>query len=91
VASTDTTPPSVQITSIGYDGEFLTVTVSATDAGGVTRVELYIETLKATDSSAPYASRFNARPLSWGIHTVQAKAYDNAGNSSISAPTTFTK
>jgi Bacterial Ig domain len=67
VASTDTTPPSVQITSIGYDGKFLTVTVSATDAGRVSRVELYIDgTLKATDSSAPYASRLNARPLSWG-------------------------
>jgi hypothetical protein len=92
VASTDTTPPSVQITSIGYDGKFLTVTVSATDAGRVSRVELYIDgTLKATDSSAPYVSRLNARPLSWGIHTAQAKAYDNAGNSSISAPTTFTK
>jgi chitinase len=91
VASTDTTPPSVQVTSTGYDGKFLTVAVAATDAGGVSRVELYIDgTLKETDSSAPYTFRFNTRPWS-GSHTVQAKGYDSAGNSSVSAPTTFTK
>jgi hypothetical protein len=92
VASTDTTPPSVEVTSIGYDGKFLTVTVSATDADGVSRVELYIDgALKSTDSSAAYTFRLNTRPWPQGSHTVQARAYDNAGNSSISAPTTFTK
>ena len=92
VASTDTTPPSVQITSVGYDGKFLAVTVSATDAGGVSRVELYIDgKLNTTDSSAPYTFRVNAKPLSRGNHGIQAKAFDKAGNNSVSAPTTFTK
>jgi thermitase len=92
VASTDTTAPSVQITSIGYDGKFLTVSASATDASGISSVQLYIDgALKATDSSAPYIFKLNARSLSSGTHTIHAKSFDKAGNSSVLASGSFTK
>jgi hypothetical protein len=89
---TDTTPPTVSITSPA-DGQTIwggtTVTVAAWDDVGVTQVSLYIDgVLYATDSSSPYAFTFNAKKLSKGTHTLTAKARDAAGNFATSAAVT---
>jgi subtilisin family serine protease len=93
ISSPDVTPPTVQITTLTYDGRFLNVTGAATDTQtGVTRVELWLDgALKATDTSSPWTYKLNTRQLPKGSHTVQLKAYDGAGNMGLSSPATFTK
>jgi len=93
IASADTTPPSVQITSIAYGSKTLTVTASASDSqSGVAKVELYIDgALKATDTVGPWSFKVNSKPFSRGTHSVVIKAYDNAGNVGTSSASTFTK
>jgi hypothetical protein len=39
----------------------------------------------------PWNFKINVRTLSKGTHSVQAKAYDGAGNSALSNIMTFTK
>jgi thermitase len=92
VASADTTPPSVQITSVAVDSKNLSVTASVSDAqSGVAKVELYVDgALKATDSAAPWTFKINIKPLSRGTHSIVTKAYDRAGNSRTSTAS-FTK
>lgn len=82
---TDATPPVVSITSPSngatVSGNKLTISVNASDSSGISRVELYVDgQLKSTITSAPYT--FNQNPRNWtaGAHTLQAKAYDGAGN-----------
>jgi hypothetical protein len=93
VVSVDTTPPSVQITSVASGSKNLTVTTSASDSqSGVAKVELYIDgALKVTNTVAPWSFKVNSKPFSRGTHSVVAKAYDNAGNVGTSSPSTFTK
>jgi len=93
VVSVDTTPPSMQITSVSADSKNLTVTASVTDTqSGVAKVELYVDgALKATDTAAPWSFKINAKPLSRGSHSLFAKGYDKAGNVSTSSAVTFTK
>jgi thermitase len=91
----DTTPPTVAITSpIGGTtvSTNQTVTVSASDNRGVTKVELYVDgVLKETDTSAPWSFRVNTRQWAPGNHTLVAKAFDAAGNSSLSSAVTVRK
>jgi len=80
----DTVPPSVSITApaagAAVSGQ-LSVTAAASDNVGVARVELYADgALKATDSAAPYSFTLDTALLSNGAHSLQAKAYDAAGN-----------
>ena len=93
VVSVDTTPPSMQITSVSADSKNLTVTASVTDTqSGVAKVELYVDgALKATDTAAPWSFKINAKPLSRGSHSLFAKGYDKAGNVATSSAVTFTK
>jgi hypothetical protein len=39
----------------------------------------------------PWNFSLNLRSLSSGAHTLQVRAWDAAGNSALSAPTTYTK
>ena len=90
----DTTAPTVQLTSAVYDGSrWLTANVSASDTqNGVAKVELYIDNiLKSTLTAAPWSFKVNVRTLAKGTHSVQAKAYDGAGNSALSNILTFSK
>jgi hypothetical protein len=92
---TDTTPPTVSITS-PVDGQTLwsgtNVMVVAWDDVGVTQVSLYIDgVLYGTDSSAPYTFSFNAKKLSKGTHALTAKARDAAGNSATSTAVTVNR
>jgi hypothetical protein len=92
---TDTTPPTVSITS-PVDGQTLwsgtNVMVVAWDDVGVTQVSLYVDgVLYGTDSSAPYTFSFNAKKLSKGTHALTAKARDAAGNSATSTAVTVNR
>ena len=92
----DTQAPTVSITSAAATGASggskLNVSVSASDNVSVVKVELYLDnSLVGTDTATPYSFSVNTRKLSSGTHTLQAKAYDGAGNSALSSPVTFTK
>jgi thermitase len=88
----DTTAPTVAITSTSMSNNKLFVSVSATDNVAVAKVELYVDgKLVGTKTAAPYTYAVNLNSLAPGTHTVQAKAYDNVGNTSLSAPVSFTK
>jgi hypothetical protein len=80
----DTTPPVTAITSPTNNAgvvNTITVTSTATDAVGVTKVELYVDgILKGTDSSSPYSFSVNTQQLTSSTHNFQTKAYDAAGN-----------
>ena len=68
-----------------------TITASATDNVGVTKVEFSVDgKLVATDTSAPYSTSWNAAAATFGTHTLTAKAYDQAGNSATAAPVSVT-
>jgi len=80
----DTQPPTVSI-SAPASGATLTgtvsVTASASDNVGVTKVEFYLDgALKSTDTTSPYAWSFDTTTATNDSHTLSAKAYDAAGN-----------
>lgn len=80
----DTVKPTVSITAPA-SGSTLSgsavIDVSAADNVGVSRVELYIDgILFATDTSSPYSFVWDTTTSSNGTHTLQAVAYDAAGN-----------
>lgn len=91
----DSTPPVVSIISPGDGasiGGMVTVSVNATDAGGVVKVELYVDgALTATSTSAPFTLKWNARKAAKGPHTLQCRAYDAAGNVGVSQSVTVYK
>jgi hypothetical protein len=87
----DTTSPTVVITSTTINANKLSVSASATDNVAVTKVELYLDgSLIGTKTSTPYTFSVSLNSLALGTHTVNAKAYDNAGNASFSVPVSFT-
>lgn len=88
-AGPDTAPPTVAITSPAA-GQTLsgtvTIQVSADDNVGVARVELFVDgSPRGTSTVAPYSFSLNMRKLKQTDHTMQAKAYDAAGNVGVSA------
>ncbi|HYP26978.1 MAG TPA: Ig-like domain-containing protein [Blastocatellia bacterium] len=57
------------------------VNVQATDDVRVEKVDLYIDgALSDIDATAPYQFSWDTRAMSDGNHTLQARAYDIAGN-----------
>ncbi|GAB2875484.1 hypothetical protein GCM10027277_50900 [Pseudoduganella ginsengisoli] len=85
----DTTPPTVSASSSGTSGT-ITLSASASDNVGVTNVEFYVDgALKGSASTAPYSLAFNSTTVANGSHTLTAKAYDAAGNSTTSAGVAF--
>src|SRR5207245_2284110 len=80
----DTTPPSVSITSPANGSTVsgkISVTASATDNVGVTKVEFYVDgTLLATDTSSPWTFSWDTSLAVAGNHTLSVKAYDAQGN-----------
>ncbi|WP_257449824.1 Ig-like domain-containing protein [Archangium lipolyticum] len=84
----DAEPPTVAITS-PVEGSTVngsvTVRMEASDDFAVQRVELYAgSTLLTTDTQAPYAWTWATRTSSNGPHPLTARAYDVAGNVSVS-------
>jgi hypothetical protein len=90
----DTTPPSASITSPSNGSVVsnnITVDVSASDNVGVTKVELYLDSaLAGSTTAASLAFSLDTTTVANGAHTLQAKAYDAAGNSATSASVTVT-
>ncbi|MGC8718207.1 MAG: clostripain-related cysteine peptidase [bacterium] len=91
----DTIKPSILISSPA-DGSTVsgtvTVKATATDNVGVVKVEFYIDATKVgEDTSSPYEYSWNTDNLTLNSqHTIQAKAYDNAGNVGESPTITVT-
>jgi hypothetical protein len=70
----------------------VSVKVQATDAVGVTRVDLFVDgRLVGSDATSPYGFTFSYSSFSIGSHTFIATAYDAAGNGGTSAPVSWTK
>ena len=84
----DTTPPTISLISPQNGSTVsssISVSASASDNIGVTKVEFYLDSiLQTTDFSSPYTWSWNTLNSSNGTHTLSAKAYDAAGNVGIS-------
>jgi len=86
----DTTPPTVSASESGTSGT-ITLSATASDNVGVTKVEFYVDgTLNATDTATPYSTTVNSTTLTNGSHSLVAKAYDAAGNVGTSSTVNFT-
>ncbi|MGC3999502.1 MAG: Ig-like domain-containing protein [Anaeromyxobacter sp.] len=90
----DTTNPTVAL-SAPAAGAILTgaVTVSATasDNKGVTKVEFYAgTTLIGTATASPYSLSWNTAGIANGTYALTAKAYDAAANNATSAARSVT-
>jgi Zn-dependent metalloprotease len=86
-------PNDVPVISVSESGSSGIITLSATasDDVGVTKVEFYVDDiLKGTDSTSPYSMALDAQTLTAGNHTLVGKAYDAADNVGTSASVTFT-
>jgi Big-like domain-containing protein len=88
-APAESTPPTVVI-RLPTQNQQITglvgVAVDATDDVKVTAVDLLIDgVLKQTLRTAPFKFGWDARNESAGDHTIQIRAYDAAGNSTLSA------
>jgi hypothetical protein len=88
--------PLVSITSpatgtIYSSPQSVTITASASDNVGVTRVEFYDgTTLKSTDTSAPYSYVWSFTSANNGVHAWTCKAYDASGKSTTSTVISLT-
>lgn len=76
------TAPAANSTATGT----VSVTASATDNVGVSKVEYYVNgALALSDTTTPYVYSWNTTALANGSYTLMAKAYDAAGNVGQSA------
>lgn len=90
VYEADPTPPTVTASESGTSGS-ITLSATATDNFGVTKVEFYVDgVLKGTDTSSPYSMTLDSTTLSDGTHTLTAKAYDAANHIGTSNAVAFT-
>src|SRR6185436_2894113 len=87
--SSDTTPPTVALTSPAAGATLqntVQVTASASDDRAVSRVDFFDGTaLIASDTVAPFSVSWNTRAGANGGHTLTAVAFDAAGNSASAA------
>ncbi|GAB3101817.1 Ig-like domain-containing protein [Lysobacter terrae] len=86
----DTTPPTVSASETGSSGT-ITFSASASDNVGVSKVEFYVDgLLQGSDTAAPYSMTLDSTTLANGSHNLTAKAFDAAGNSTVSTAVPFT-
>jgi extracellular elastinolytic metalloproteinase len=80
----DTTAPTTAITSPRADTTVagnVSITATANDAVGVTKVEFFIDNnLETTDNSAPFSFTWDTTTINDGSHSISSKAFDAAGN-----------
>ncbi|MDQ3908415.1 MAG: Ig-like domain-containing protein, partial [Acidobacteriota bacterium] len=92
----DSVAPTVSITSPANNSTVAkktTVTISATasDNVGVTKVEFYVGgVLTCTDTTAPFTCAWPVPATPGKVYTLTAKGYDAAGNAGASASVTVT-
>jgi len=86
VCSIDTTKPTVSITS-PLNGttvprkSAVTIAATASDNVGITKVEFYVNgSLTCTDTTLSYNCSWSVPRKTKATYTIQAKAYDAAGN-----------
>lgn len=85
----DTTPPTVSASESGTS-DTITLSATASDDVGVTKVEFWVDgSLKGTVTAAPYSMTLDSRSLPNGLHSLVAKAFDAAANSAASTPVSF--
>jgi len=91
----DIIPPGIRITSPKAGAVVsgtVSVSVSASDNVGITRVELYVNgNLTAESTSTPFTMLWNTDETPGGRLVVQAIAYDEAGNSTVSPSVSVAK
>jgi subtilisin family serine protease len=85
----ETTPPAISITAPASGTTAVgtvTISASATDASGVSRVEFLLDgALLGTDTSSPYSYAWDTRTAANGRRTLTARATDTLGNVATSA------
>ena len=90
----DTTPPTATInapSSGSTVSDVVTINISAIDDVCVTKVECYMNgVLAGTTATAPASFSWDTTAYTNGSYTLQARAYDAAGNMGSSAFTTVT-
>jgi len=90
----DTTAPTTSITAPSNGATVsgtTSVTASASDNVGVTKVEFYLDgALKSTDTTSPYSWSWDTTTATNASHTLTSKAYDAAGNVGTSSTVTVT-
>jgi len=90
----DTTPPTVSITAPANGATVsgtVSVTASASDNVGVTKVEFYLDgALKSTDTTSLYSWSWDSTSVANGTHSLTAKAYDAANNAGTSSAVSVT-
>src|SRR5437764_9193979 len=90
----DTTAPTTSITAPANGATVsgtASVTASASDNVGVTKVEFYLDgALKATDTTSPYAWSWDTTTAANGSHSLVSKAYDAANNVGTSSTVSVT-
>ncbi len=88
----DTTPPTVAISSPAPSSTVsgtASVGISASDNVGVSKVELWVNgSLHATDSTSPFGFSWDTTKVANGSATLQARAFDAAGNAATSSSVT---
>jgi len=88
-ASSDTTAPTVTAKETGSSGS-ITLSATASDNVGVSKVEFYIDSaLKGSSIASPYSAALDSTTLANGSHSLVAKAYDAAGNVGSSTAVSF--
>ena len=90
----DLTPPTTSVTAPA-GGTTVTgtvsVTASASDNVGVTKVEFLLDgVVQSTDTASPYAWSWNTTASTNGAHTLSTKAYDAANNAGTSSNVSVT-
>jgi len=90
----DTTKPTTSITAPANGATVsgtVSVTASASDNVGVTKVEFYLDgALKSTDTSSPYSWSWDTTTATNGSHSLTSKAYDAALNTKTSTAVSVT-
>ena len=90
----DTTPPTTSVTAPTAGATVsgtTTVTATATDNVGVTRIELYVDgALLGSGTTSPTSASWNTTTAANGTHSITSKAYDAAGNVGTSAAVSVT-
>src|SRR5262249_44703872 len=95
VNNSDTTPPTVSITS-PTDGatvsNTITVSANASDNVGVTGVQFFLDgnALGNEDTSSPYSVSWDTTTAANGTHTMTARARDAANNATTSTSVSVT-
>jgi hypothetical protein len=91
---TDTTPPTTALTAPSAGATLtgtVTVSASASDNVGVSRVDFYAgSTLIGSDSTAPYSLSWNSATVANGTYALSSRAVDSWGNTGTSASVSVT-